>query len=393
MQNPVHAFPDFEIAIPGRIIFGRGKALQAKQQILSLGKRVVFVHGADVQRAQWLLDSLTENRANTNVEVLTLSCPGEPDLKLIEKAREKAKAFDPDLVVALGGGAALDLGKALAALVPASNCVSEYLEVVGSKLPLECDPLPFVAIPTTAGTGSEVTKNAVIGIPEHNRKVSLRDNRMLADIVIVDPGLMDLCPRNVTLASGLDAITQLVEPYLSVKANPFTDSLCLNALPVALPAIRTLAERDDESAHDAMSWASMCSGMALANAGLGVVHGLAGVIGGMIGAPHGEICACLLPASLSTNRKALRNSGKEIFRIEKIENLIAQAFDVANEDAFATLKGWSRQEGIRSIVELGLQPDQFEQAAMAAKDSSSMKGNPASLTIPEITAILNASRN
>ena len=375
----------FEIAMPRRILFGRGKHRQASEMILQQGNRVLLVHGADAKRASWLVEALGD------ADVQAIACKGEPDLALVEAARETTREFKPQLVVALGGGAALDLGKALAALVPASRPVTDYLEVVGNGLPIEEAPLPFIAIPTTSGTGSEVTKNAVIGVPSHRRKVSLRDQRMLANLVIVDPALTDHCPRNVTLASGLDAITQLIEPYISARANPYTDSLCLNALPSALAAIRVLSQPEDATARDAMSWASLCSGLALANAGLGAVHGFAGVIGGITGAPHGEICASLLPAVLETNHRAMLETGLDTSRIDHVAKLIASEFKVPDANAFPALANWSAIAGIRSLTELGLAESDFAQVSGEARYSSSMSANPVELSIAQLRYILQRS--
>jgi len=372
----------FEVAMPRRILFGRGKHRQAAEMILQQGNRVLLVHGADAQRASWLMEALGD------ADVQAFACKGEPDLAQVEAALETAREFNPQLVVALGGGAALDLGKALAALVPASRPVTDYLEIVGNGLPIQEAPLPFIAIPTTSGTGSEATKNAVIGVPGHRRKVSLRDQRMLANLVIVDPALTDHCPRNVTLASGLDAITQLIEPYISARANPYTDSLCLNALPLALAAIRVLSEREDATARDVMSWASLCSGLALANAGLGAVHGFAGVIGGITGAPHGEICASLLPAVLETNHRAMLETGLDTSRMDHVAKLIASEFKVPDANAFPALASWSAIAGIRSLTELGLAESDFAQVSGEARYSSSMSANPVELSTAQLRYIL-----
>jgi alcohol dehydrogenase class IV len=383
----IHGLPPFDLALPARIVFGRGKAAQAPELLAGFGSRILLVHGANPQRSEWL----TETLQALGMAVATQACSGEPDLPLLELALERTRDFNPDAVVALGGGSVIDLGKALAGLARASRPVTDYLEVVGKGLPLDAEPLPFVALPTTAGTGSEVTRNAVIGIPEHRRKVSLRDPRMLADLVVVDPALTDNCPRHVTLASGLDAITQLIEPYVCSRANAFTDSLCLNALPPALEAIRILMERDEDDARDAMAWASLCGGLALANAGLGAVHGLAGVIGGMTGAPHGEICASLLPATLTSNRTAMKRSGIDTARVDNVFGMLATAFSETAQDGAEALRNWSRGNGIRSITELGLAQSQFGDVARAAVSSSSMRANPVELPVQGLCAILEAS--
>ena len=198
-----------------------------------------------------------------------MPCVANPICRLIEAALTEARAQAARAVIALGGGAVIDAGKALAALVPATRPVLDHLEVVGQGLPLDASPLPFAALPTTAGTGSEVTRNAVIAVPDARRKVSLRDARMVTRIAVVDPGLTDGCPRGVTLASGLDAITQVIEPYISTRANPLTDALTLPRVALALRALDRLMQAEDAAARDEMALTSLCGGLALANAGLG----------------------------------------------------------------------------------------------------------------------------
>ena len=215
---------------------------------------------------------------------------------------------------------------------------------------------------------------------------------MLANLVIVDPALTDGCPRSVTLASGLDAITQLIEPYLSIKANAFTDGLVDRALPHALTAIRILAEQEDEKARDAMAWASLSSGMALANAGLGAVHGLAGVIGGETGAAHGEICAALLAASLTVNHRQAEMAGVSLGRINEINEMLAGTFPAKpGQSGFDALGEWARLNGLRGLNELGLQASEYERIGEASKSSSSMRGNMVELSTGDLLDILTSS--
>jgi len=376
-----------EIAVPRRIVFGRGKAREMAGEIGRLGRRVLLVHGSRPERVSWLAEELGKSCIVTSV-----ACVKEPDLALVERAVSLAREHAVDIVVSVGGGSVIDLGKAVAGLAGASGGVLDYLEVVGKGEPIDANPLPFVALPTTAGTGAEATKNAVIDVPEKKRKVSLRDIRMLPDLVIVDPALTDGCPRPVTLASGLDAITQLIEPYLSVKATAFTDGLVDRAMPEALKAIRILSERDEPRARDAMAWASLSSGMALANAGLGAVHGFAGVIGGATRAPHGEICACLLAASLSVNSRAAASAGLSTARIDEVDAMLSATFaDQAGGNGFDKLGTWVRHNGIRGLSALGLAEGDFESIAEASKSSSSMRGNMVALSSADLLEILERS--
>lgn len=369
----------FQLMLPGRILFGRGEAARTAAIARGFGARVLVVHGRDADRAAWLLRDLAGAR------VLSLSCVGEPDLPLLEAALVKAREFRPDCVVGLGGGAALDLAKALAGLVPQPGPVLDHLEVVGRGLALEAPPLPFIAVPTTAGTGAEATKNAVIGVPGHRRKVSLRDDRTLARVAIVDPALTDDCPRAVTLASGLDALTQVIEPYVCSRANPATDALARPAVGMAATALKRLMEGEDRGARDRMAWASLSGGIALANSGLGAVHGLAGVIGGLTGAAHGAICGTLLPFVIAANRRTLPTDHPSAARLEEVTSELAAVF---GGDGLTALHLWSRNCGLPGLAELGLRADDYTTVAEAALVASSMKANPAALSVDVLRGIL-----
>ena len=372
----------FAIAAPGRILFGRGEASRAVGLIRAFGLRGVVVHGAQVARAAWLIDGLHEAGA----DVLALPCPGEPTLAMLESALTVARSHGAQWVAAIGGGAALDLGKAVAALAPGTTPPMDHLEVVGRGLPLSAPPMPFIAIPTTSGTGSEATKNAVIGSPEHGRKVSLRDDRMLARLAIIDPALTDGCPHGVTLASGLDALTQVIEPYVCTRATPFTDALTRPAIPLGIAALQRLMQGEDPGARDDLAWVSLCGGLALANAGLGAVHGLAGVIGGLIPAPHGAICGALLGPVLAVNRR--RATGPLRARLDEVCGVLASAFATTPDEAPRALARWAADAGLPTLAVLGLDTASHPAVAAAAVASSSMKANPAELSAADLTEVL-----
>ena len=262
----------------------------------------------------------------------------------------------------------------------------EHLEGVGKGLPLKAAPLPFVAIPTTAGTGAEVTKNAVIGLPELSRKVSLRDDRMVARLAIVDPALTDGCPKAVTLASGLDAVTQVIEPFVSGKATPYTDSLTRPVIGVGIAALMRLMRAEEEAARDQMAWVSLCGGLALANAGLGAVHGLAGVIGGLTGAAHGAICGALLGPVLQANRAAAAGAAQG--RLEEVCEILADVMGATAAEAAVALQAWAWAEGLPGLAALGVTEDQHAAIAKAALSASSMKGNPVELSELHLREIL-----
>lgn len=371
----------FGITAPGRILFGRGEAAKAPALIRAFGPRGIVVHGANPARAAWLIEAL-------GPEVLSLSCAGEPTLSDLETALSTARAHRPDWVASLGGGAALDLGKALAALIPAPDGPMQHLEVVGQGLPLKADPLPFIAIPTTAGTGAEVTRNAVIGLPGPGRKVSLRDDRMVARLAIVDPALTDGCPKSVTLASGLDAVTQVIEPFVSVKATPYTDALTRPAIGAGMQALMRLMQGEEPEARDRMAWVSLCGGLALANAGLGAVHGLAGVIGGQTGAAHGAICGALLGPVLAANRAAAAGAARA--RLDEVCALLADTLGSTAEEAPVALQAWAWAQGLPGLAALGITEEHHTEIATAALSSSSMKGNPVPLDLHTLTRVLAA---
>ncbi|WP_425039731.1 iron-containing alcohol dehydrogenase [Primorskyibacter sp. S187A] len=374
----------FSFATSPSIHFGRKAAQQAAPRIIGLSSRVLLVHGKSAERAAWLVEDLTSQGAT----VETVSCLGEPDINAVSGALRTARAWRPGVIVGLGGGATIDLAKALAALTPSTGPILSYLEIVGDGKALDAAPLPFVAIPTTAGTGAEVTKNSVIGVPEAGKKVSLRAEAMIPDIAIVDPALTDGAPAQVTLSSGLDAVTQVIEPYLSLKASPLTDALCRDAIPRGLRAVFRLAEGEDPQARDDLALTSLFGGMALANAGLGAVHGLAGVIGGRTGAPHGEICATLLPHVLDHNAGALGQDSPAGQRMAEVRSWIAEALGVAPQQAVNALHAKLKSIGIRSIGELGLRHEDIARVAQEAAGASSSKTNPVPLTPDDYVAIL-----
>ena len=376
----------FSFFSPQALHFGRGQAAQTATLAAGFGTHVLIVHGSNAARAAWLV----EDCRAAGLSVTTQSCGSEPSLPALEAALANVSADRPDVVVALGGGSVIDFAKALAALIPCAGAPLDYLEGVGGGKPLDRAPLPMIALPTTAGTGAEVTKNAVIAVPEHGVKVSLRDARMIPNIAIVDAALMQGAPRHVTLAAGLDAVTQVIEPYLSVKATPMTDALCQAAIPKGVAALRAVVEQDAAEAWDDMAWVSTCGGLALANAGLGAVHGFAGVIGGQTGAPHGEICGALLPAVLASHVEKAKAGTQVHTRLMWILDLIDTAFEVETGAGLSALRNWSRDMGLRDLVQMGLDPDDHAQVAQLSAGASSMKGTPFSLTHEDLIAILRA---
>jgi alcohol dehydrogenase class IV len=370
----------FAFASPGDIRFGRGQAAGAAGLALGFGRRVVLVHGASRDRAGWLIRDLTDKGA----DVTAIACAHEPTLPALQQALRRVRAEPCDVVIALGGGSVIDMAKALAALAPGDSDPLDHLEIVGRGTPLRHAPLPCIALPTTAGTGAEVTRNAVIGVPDKGCKVSLRDARMIPDIAIVDPALMQGAPRSVILAAGLDAITQVIEPYVCTRASPMTDALCRPAIPTGLGALIRLMEHETPEAWDAMAWVSLCGGLALANSGLGAVHGLAGVIGGATGAAHGAICGALLPHVLDANLAASAEGSETRRRLNWVTRQISDALGPR------PLSGWARDNGLPRLGSLGVTPQARPGLARAALAASSMRANPVALGENDLVAILAA---
>ena len=360
----------FGFATAGRIRFGRGVAGDAADAARAYGSRVLILRGGSVA---WV-DELSRELTAAGCDVTEVRSSGEPSVDDVRSA--VAAGRGAQVVLGVGGGAVIDLAKAAAALIPSECDVMEYLEVVGAGKRLQADPLPMIAVPTTAGTGAEVTKNAVIAVPKAARKVSLRDDRMLPRLALVDPALTDGAPRGVTLGSGLDALVQVIEPYLSNKASPLSDALCRAAIPQGIAALKRLAHGEDKAARDAMAYVSLSGGLALANAGLGAVHGLAGVIGGRFGAPHGLICGRLLGPVLAANSNALGASA----RFSEVQRLLAEGFDLPKTGTFDALAALLDDWGLERLGRWIAEGTDLGETAHEAAASSSMRANPCVLS-------------
>jgi alcohol dehydrogenase class IV len=374
--------PAFEFSTATCILFGTGIARQAGDAARSMGERPLVVTGASRERAAALIESL---------KAVWFAVPGEPTLDLIRNGAELARDERCDVVIAMGGGSAIDAGKALAVMITNPGDPFLYLEVVGRGQPLAHAPAPFIAIPTTAGTGSEVTRNAVLGAPDHRVKASIRSPLMLARLAIVDPELTAGLPRQVTASTGLDALTQLIEPYVSLRANPMTDMICLEGMRHASASLaRAYENGSDLEARIGMSWASLLGGMALANAGLGAVHGFAAPIGGMFDAPHGAVCAAVLPHAIRVNVRAAAASGAEpvIRRYETVARVCTGRGDATPEDGVRWIAELCRKLEIPGLRAYGVGPGDIPALVEKASQASSMKGNPVALSREELTEIV-----
>ncbi len=383
---------NFEFATATRIVFGAGKLAEAGPLAASLGTRALLLTGANPFRANALLARLL----NVGVRPVRFTVVGEPTIELARHGAETARRENVDLVIAFGGGSVLDAGKAIAALATNPGDPLDFLEVIGRAQPLRAEPLPCFAIPTTAGTGAEVTRNAVLGSPEHRVKVSLRSPRMLPRVALVDPELTLDLPPTLTAATGLDAFTQLLEPFVSVRANPLTDALCREGLARAARALpRAFADGADRAARSDMSLASLFGGLALANAGLGAVHGFAGPLGGMFDAPHGALCAALLAPVTAVNLSALAARAPDspaLSRYREVAHIVTGHPAATAHDLVAWLQDLAGQLAIPGLGHYGIGPADFGSIAAKAGQASSMKGNPVVLTVDELNHVLALAR-
>jgi alcohol dehydrogenase class IV len=381
----------FEFATAGRILFGAGRLDEVGPLVAGFGTRVLVVTGSDTGRAAALLGRLEEVETYHQV----FSVPGEPTTETIQKGVAAARSFNAEVVVAMGGGSAIDAGKAIAAVATNPGDLFDHLEVIGKARPLLQPPLPFIAIPTTAGTGAEVTRNAVIASPEHQVKVSLRSPLMLPRLAIVDPLLTYDLPAAVTAATGMDALTQLLEPFVSIKATPLTDGFCREGLVRAGRSLeKAYRNGGDAEARNDMALASLLGGLALANAGLGVVHGFAGPIGGRFDAPHGTVCAALLASAVSTNVAALEKRANDSIGLERYQEaarLILGKKRAAVADLVPWLKELTRDLQIPGLRAFGVQAEQIDEIVRQSRQASSMKGNPIVLDDEELSDILSRS--
>ena len=375
----------FEFATAQRIVFGPGALADVGGIALDLGRRPLVVTGRDPSRCEPLLDLLRDRGLRPPLCAMA----GEPSIADVRRGAAQARDAGADLIIACGGGSALDAGKAIAALAVNGDDPLRYLEVIGQGRPLDQGPLPCIAIPTTAGTGSEVTRNAVLTSPEHGVKVSLRHPWMLPAVALVDPRLTVGMPPAVTASTGLDALTQLIEPYLSARANPVTDALALEGIRRAVRSLRRAwADGEDLEAREDMALASLLGGLALANAGLGAVHGLAAPLGGLRPVPHGVACAALLPHVLAANLRAAPGHGPLLDRFRTLAMILTGDPAAAAADGVSWVRELVADLQIPGLGHYGLIESDLERVADLALVASSMKANPVPLDRAALVAIL-----
>ena len=378
----------FEFATATKIIFGADTLRETGAAARAFGRRALVVTGRDVKRAGPLLENLRE----AGVSAAVFFVAGEPELSTIEQGTALAKMESCELVIGFGGGSALDAAKAIAAMLANDGGLLDYVEIIGRGKALTKPSAPFIAIPTTAGTGSEVTRNAVLSSPEHKLKVSLRSPLMLARVAIVDPELTRDLPPAPTASTGLDALTQLIEPFVCSRANPMTDGMCVEGIRRAGRSLRVaFADGKNNSAREDMAAASLFGGLALANAGLGAVHGFAGPIGGSFPAPHGAICAALLPHVMAANLRALRQRAPEsaaLSRYSEVARLLTGDTGATADDGVDWICKLVSDLQIPRLGKYGIREEHVADLAAKAANASSMKANPVALTPDELAETL-----
>lgn len=378
----------FEFATATRIIFGAGRVREVGDIATKMGTRALVVTGQSTERAIPLLDTLAKRR----IKCAIFSISGEPTTETARLGTQQANEEHCDLVIGFGGGSPLDTGKAVAALLTNAGEPLDYLEVIGKGRPITKAPVPYIAIPTTAGTGTEVTRNAVLKSTAHKVKVSLRSPLLLPRVAVIDPELTSMLPPAVTASTGLDAFTQVLEPYVSHKANPLTDAICREGMRRAARSLRIAFEDGNNmTAREDMAIVSLFGGLALANSGLGATHGFAGPLGGMFPAPHGAVCARLLPYVMAMNVQALQARMPEssaLRRYDEIARILTGNAQASAADGVRWVQELCRMLQVPPLSEYGMSADDIPLLVEKSTKSSSMKGNPIGLTLDEMREIL-----
>jgi alcohol dehydrogenase class IV len=380
----------FEFATAGRIIFGPGTSEKFGTLLTEFGKRALVVRGSDPARTRSLLAGIEAAR----IDYSCFEVRGEPTVEQVAEGVSQARRAESDLVIGIGGGSVIDSAKAIAGLAKNSGAILNYLEVIGKGEQLSVPGLPCVAIPTTSGTGAEVTRNSVLASPEHKVKVSLRSPYLLPGLAIVDPKLTLDLPPSVTASTGLDALTQVIEPYVSIRANPVTDGFCIEGMRrVGRSLQRAFEKGQDLQAREDMALASLFGGLSLANAGLGAVHGFAAPIGGMFHAPHGNVCAALLTRVMEVNLRALRTrlpDGEALRRYDSVAAILTGSEKAIAADGIHWVSELCKALQIPGLRTYGISESDIPELVEKAAKASSMKANPIVLTRDELTEALQA---
>lgn len=387
---------DFSIARLPRIIFSRGSVTQLPELCLQYGKRVLLVMGGSSFKASIAYSKLILAFEEKGIQLEKCAIPGEPSPALVDSMVSEFKESQIDVVLGIGGGSALDAAKAIAGLLKIDHSVMDYLEGVGPELTYEGPAVPFIAVPTTAGTGSEATKNAVLSVQgENGFKKSFRDDKLVAEYAVIDPELLGTCPKNIIAANGMDALTQLIESYVSTGSNSMTDALALSGIRAVRDSLLALYGHEvNNEAQDKMAYASLMSGICLAQTGLGSVHGLASPLGAFYPIAHGVVCGTLVSEAVDMNIHIMLQRDPTNPALDKYATLgdvISQqrcndkhkSWEVLN----ATLQRWTDIMQLPKLGDFGLTEAGLDKV-IANSRGSSMKTNPIVMTDEEIRALL-----
>jgi len=380
----------FEVTMPGKVVFGPGSIAKLGPEIRTKAARVLLVYSGNNDRVKSALESFKEQ----SIEISPFVVRGEPTLTAVRAGVKAAHDTDCLAVAAVGGGSVMDAGKAIAAMMTNPGDLLDYLEVIGAGKHLAMAPAFFIAVPTTAGTGTEATRNAVLTSEEHRVKVSLRHASMVPKVALLDPNLTLDLPPDVTASTGMDALCQLIEAFTCRSPNPFTDALCREGIRRAAQSLlKAYWEGSNVQARSDMMLASHFSGVALANAKLGAVHGFAAPLGGMYKAPHGALCAALLPAVLAANLRSLSEQGPGhpvLARYQEVAEIVTGEKDASPEDVTDYCERLRRELNIPRLSDMGVKREDFEELCQKASKASSMKGNPVDLSQEELSGILSS---
>jgi alcohol dehydrogenase class IV len=381
----------FDLAVPTDVRFGAGRIREVPQALIDLGARqVLVVTGRQTSRAEPLRAALSEQGVSSSV----FPVAGEPTIELLRAGLTTLADRNCDAVLGFGGGSALDVAKAVAVLSTPAADPLDHLEVIGAGRPITRPGLPCVAVPTTAGTGSEVTRNAVLS--DGRIKASLRTPLMLPKVALVDPDLLAGLPRATIAASGMDALSQVLEPLVSQRANPFSDALARDGIRrSARSLLRGWTDgMADPSVREDLALASLFGGLCLANSGLGAVHGIAAAAGARLDAPHGAVCAAVLAAAVELNLRALTERAPDhpaLRRFAEVARLLTDDPAARAQDAVGWLRALTTSLEIPGLSQYGLDEEEIAPLARDSLKASSMRGNPIELTEAEVSEILRRS--
>jgi alcohol dehydrogenase class IV len=381
----------FDLVVPTDVRFGAGRVSEVPQALVELGaNRVMVITGRTTSRA----DAVRSTLNDAGISTLVFGVATEPSIERVRAAVALLAEGGCDAVLGFGGGSALDVAKAAAVLATSGSDPMDHLEVIGAGRRIERAGLPCVAVPTTAGTGSEVTRNSVLS--GSGVKASLRSPLLLPKVAVVDPELLVGVPKPTIASSGMDALSQLIEPLLSQRANPFTDALARDGIRRSARSLGRAYQEgmDDPGVREDLALASLFGGVCLANSGLGAVHGLAAAAGARLSAPHGAVCAAVLAAAMDVNLRALRERAPghpALRRMDEVAALLTDRPDATPEDAIVWLEELTSALSIPGLASYGLDQDKITAVVAAAQKASSMRGNPIELSDEEVSEIVTGS--